>query len=164
MKITRKELTRRLDQLRQTCARYEGAKKVKGEWVNTCVTCGKTLPCNKQSGGHFIGRGCHPLRWDEKNVHCQCNGCNMFRNGAYIEYSQWFIKRYGLDTFNKYVDTYERWKAGKIPAFKMNELQQIYDYWLKEGRELEKKIGEKKFPASWDFFGEDYLDYNPTNN
>ena len=47
--LNRKELIKRLDQLRQTCARYEGAAKSKGEWVNRCVTCGKVHPCNKQT-------------------------------------------------------------------------------------------------------------------
>lgn len=157
-RLTRSDIIKRLDKLRQTCARYDGAKKIKGEWVNTCVTCGKRLPCDKLQGGHFIVRGCHALRWDEKNVSPQCAGCNMFRNGAYIQYSQWFIKRYGLDTFNKYVDTYERWKQGKIPPFKMPELKQIYDEWLEEGRKLEKKTGLELFPKSWQPFGEDYIE------
>lgn len=147
-KLTRKELTNRLDRLRQTCARYEGAVKSKGEWVNQCVTCGKVHPCNKQTGGHFIVRGCYPLRWDEKNVHCQCNGCNMFRNGAYIEYSQWFIDKYGKDTFDQYVEKYRGWKTGKIPPFSIQELRDFYNHWLKEGRALENKVGSL-FPKSW---------------
>ena len=146
--LNRKELVKRLDRLRQTCARYEGVSKSKSGWVSTCVTCGKTHPCNKQTGGHFIPRGCYPLRWDERNVHCQCNGRNMFRNGAYIEYSQWFIKEYGQEMFDKYVDTYQQWKQGKIPAFSIQELRDIYNKWLKEGRKLEEKVGSL-FPKSW---------------
>lgn len=71
-KLTRSDIIKRLDRLRQTYARYDGAKKVKGEWVNTCVTCGKRLPCDKQNGGHFCSRTCYPLRWDKRNVNCQC--------------------------------------------------------------------------------------------
>lgn len=116
--------------------------------MNRCVTCGKLIRCDKANGGHFIGRQCYVLRWDEKNVHCQDVSCNLYRNGAYVEYSQWFIKKYGLDTFNQYVDKYTRWKQGKIPAYTINELRDIYNEWLKKGRKLEKKIGPL-FPKTW---------------
>ena len=53
-KLTRKDLIKRLDVLRQTYARYEGAKKRKGVWINQCVTCGQTVRCDKANGGHFI--------------------------------------------------------------------------------------------------------------
>lgn len=158
MKITRKVLIQRLDKLRQTYARYDGAKKRKGEWVNSCVTCGRVLPCDKQNGGHFILRGCIPLRWDKKNVNCQCPACNLYKNGAYLEYSQWFIKQYGEEEFNRYVDMYREWRQGKIRAYRMDELRQIYDHWLKEGRELEKKVGKDLFPKSWDSFGPEFIE------
>lgn len=158
--LTRKELIKRCDRLRQTYARYEGAKKKKGEWVNTCVTCGIELPCNKTNGGHFIPRGCLPYRWDEKNVHCQCVRCNLYKNGAYIEYSLWFSKTYGQDTFKRYVEGYKAWQTGKVPAFKMNELKEIYDFWLKKGRELEKKVGPL-FPKTWETFGPQFEEASP---
>lgn len=160
MKLTRKELIKRLDRLRQTYARYEGAKKKNGEWYNTCVTCGKTVLCKEANGGHFCGRACYPLRWDEKNVHCQCVRCNLYNNGSYIEYSQWFINKYGKETFDRYVETFRKWKAGKIPATKIDELRDTYDFWLKKGRELEKKIGPT-FPKSWATCGPEYLVSKP---
>lgn len=156
--LTRKELIKRCDRLRQTYARYDGAKKKKGQWVNTCVTCGAELPCNKTNGGHFIPRACYPLRWDEKNVHCQCVRCNLYKNGAYIEYSLWFSKTYGFETFNKYTELYKQWQTGKIKTTKMDELKLIYDDLLKKGRALEKKVGEQLFPKTWEPFGPEYLE------
>lgn len=162
--ITRSALIKRMDRLRQTIARYEGAYKKGGRWYNTCVTCGKEIECEKANGGHFLSRTCQLYRWDEKNVHCQCVGCNLYRNGAYIEYSQWFIKKYGQKVFDKYVNDFKRHKQGKIPPYKLDELKTIYDYWLLKGRELEKKTKLELFPKTWTYFGEQYLDYNPTNN
>lgn len=162
--MKRADLIKRIDKLFQFCRRYDGAFKKNGEWYNTCVTSGQVLPMSKIQAGHWIPRAVYATRWNPKNCNPQSAHDNLYKNGAYIEYSHWFIKKYGMKEYEKMLDIYERHKQGKIPAFKMNELQQIYDYWLKESRELEKKIGEKKFPASWDFFGEDYLDYNPTNN
>lgn len=162
MKLDRKTLIKRCDKLRQTCARYEGAKKKNGVWVNKCVTCGQTVRCDKANGGHWIPRGCLLFRWDEKNVHCQCVGCNLYKNGAYIEYSKWFLEKFGKDTFDRYVDGYKESKAGKIPPFKMNELRGIYDHWLAEGRRLEKKIGKELFPKSWVSFGPDFIEQAPS--
>ena len=156
MKLTRKEIIKRLDKIRQTYARYEGAKKKNGTWVNTCVTCGAVLPCNKMNGGHFIPRACYPLRWDIKNVHCQCVRCNLYKNGAYLEYSQWFINEYGQKTFDLYVNKHREWQTGKTPALKMEELRDLYDLWLEKGRELEQKTGPL-FPKSWEPFGPDFL-------
>lgn len=156
MKLTRRDIIKRLDRLRQTYARYEGAKKKNGTWVNTCVTCGAVLPCDKTNGGHMIPRACYPLRWDEKNVHCQCVRCNLYKNGAYLEYSQWFIKKYGQKTFDEYVNKYRAWQTGKVPTQKIDELRAEYDYWLAKGRELEQKIGPT-FPKTWVSFGPDFI-------
>jgi hypothetical protein len=41
-----------------------------------CVTCGRTYPEVIIGWGHLITRNCFPTRWDEDNLHAQCNGCN----------------------------------------------------------------------------------------
>lgn len=156
MKLDRKTLTKRCDKLRQTIARYEGAKKRGGIWINRCVTCDKPVPCDRANGGHMIPRSCYPLRWDKKNVHCQCVHCNLYKNGAYLEYSQWFINKYGQKTFDQYVNTYKSWQQGKIPPIKIDELRNIYDYWLSEGRKLEEKVGPL-FPKTWVPFGPEFF-------
>lgn len=156
MKITRKEIIKRLDVLRQTYARYDGAKLKGGEYYNTCVSCGATHSIKKIQGGHFIGRACYPLRWDEKNVNPQCQRCNMFLSGNYIEYSKWFIDKYGVETFDLYVEKGRKWRQGKLPAYKLHELKELYDHWLAKGWELEEQVGIL-FPKSWEPFGPEYM-------
>ena len=158
MKLDRRAIIKRLDKLCQTCARYRGARKRNGEWWNNCVSCGQPVLCSKANGGHLVGRSCYPLRWDEKNVNCQDVRCNLYKNGAYVEYSQWFIRKYGEDTFNKYVDLYREWQVGNIPALTMAELKEKHDFWLKKGRELEKKTGLQLFPKTWKEFGPDFIE------
>lgn len=158
MKLDRKALIKRCDRLRQTIARYSGAKKKGGVWYNTCVTCGKTVRCDKANGGHFIPRACYPLRWDRLNVNCQCVACNLYKNGAYIEYSKWFLDKYGKVKFDTYVERYQDWRAGKTSAIKMAELKVIYDELLTEGRLLEKKLKLDLFPKTWVSFGPDFIE------
>lgn len=147
--LNRKELIKRLDRLRQTSARYDGAFYKGNELFNRCITCGRILPIDKMDGGHFIPRGCQRLRWDICNVNCQCQYCNRFKDGAYIEYSQWFIKVYGEIKFNQFVETYKSSKAGKIKPYNITELRHIYNDWLRVGRDVEEKYKVKLFPKAW---------------
>lgn len=156
--LTRSELIKRIDRLFQTCRRYDGAWKKNGIWYNKCVTSGQTLPLTKMDAGHWIPRGCYATRWNPTNCNPQSKHDNCFRNGAYIEYSNWYLKTYGKEKYEQMIDTYERHKQGKIPPFKMPELKRIYDEWLEEGRKLEKKTGLELFPKSWQPFGEDYIE------
>lgn len=86
---TVKELEKRLDALVQTVQRCEGMRQMNGEWVSTCVTCGRVLPCfgpNCMQGGHYIPRGCRITRWVAENVHPQCLTKESFlhlTNGEY---------------------------------------------------------------------------------
>lgn len=158
MKLDRKSLIKRCDKLRQTIARYEGAKKKGGVWYNRCVTCGVSVPCDKANGGHFVSRTCLPLRWDKRNVHCQCVRCNLYKSGAYLEYSQWFIEKYGQEMFDEYVNLYKEWQVGKVDALRIDEIRTIYDELLEEGRELERTLDKKMFPKTWETFKQEYIE------
>lgn len=147
--LTRRELIKRIDRLFQACRRYDGAWKKKGVWYNKCVTSGQVLPMSKIQAGHWIPRGCYATRWMPCNCNPQSAHDNCYKNGAYIEYSHWFIKQYGMEKYEQMLDIYEKHKQGKIPAFKMAELRQLYDDWLLEGRLLEQKVGPL-FPKSWE--------------
>lgn len=156
MKLTRSELIKRIDRLFQACRRYDGAWKKGGKWYNRCVTSGMVLPIEKIQAGHWIPRGCYATRWDPTNCNPQSAHDNLYKSGAYIEYSHWYIEKYGMEKYEQMIQTYNLHKQGKIPAYKMDELRELYDYWLKKGRELEKKTGPM-FPKTWGTFGPDFI-------
>lgn len=60
-----------------------------------CYTCDKIDHYKKMQCGHFISRGSHKLRFDERNLRVQCVGCNVYKNGNYIEYTLRLIKEKG---------------------------------------------------------------------
>jgi len=62
-----------------------------------CITCGKIMtPGSREcQAGHYVSRRCMELRWDEKNVHCQCAACNHFKAGDLITYREQLIALYG---------------------------------------------------------------------
>lgn len=96
--LKRQELIKRIDRLFQACRRYDGAWKKNGQWYNRCVTSGMVLPIEKIQAGHWIPRGCYATRWDPTNCNPQCARCNLYKSGAYIEYSHWIYTRDKNDT------------------------------------------------------------------
>lgn len=54
------------------------ADKAVSDWVRAfsgrCVICGSVerLQC-----GHLFSRVAYSTRWDERNIYCQCAGCNL---------------------------------------------------------------------------------------
>lgn len=155
--MTRQELIKRIDRLFQACRRYDGARKKGGVWYNKCVTSGMVLPMSKIQAGHFIPRGCYATRWDPTNCNPQSAHDNLYKSGAYIEYSKWYIDKYGMDAYERILEKYNQHKQGKIPPYTMQELRDLHDHWLKEGRKLEKKVGPL-FPKTWKPFGPDFLE------
>lgn len=71
-----------------------------------CVSCGRTLPWNRGiDAGHFVSRKVLKTRYDERNVHPQCKGCNGFKSGNMINYYQWMESNYSkevIDELNYY--------------------------------------------------------------
>lgn len=154
--LKRQELIKRIDRLFQACRRYDGAWKKNGQWYNRCVTSGMVLPIEKIQAGHWIPRGCYATRWDPTNCNPQSAHDNLYKSGAYIEYSHWYIEKYGMEKYEQMIQTYNLHKQGKIPAYKMDELREKYDFWLEKGRKLEKKVGPL-FPKTWEKFGPDFI-------
>lgn len=78
------------------------ADKVFSEFIRqrdkgVCFTCGCVKDWKQQQNGHYVSRGCLPLRYREDNCHCQCVACNVFKNGNYTVYSLKMIEKYGVE-------------------------------------------------------------------
>lgn len=73
--------------------------------VVKCCTCGKIGSWfYSMEGGHFIPKGKggqSGVRWDERNVHAQCGGCNAFHQGRALEYRDYMLKEYGEEVINE---------------------------------------------------------------
>lgn len=67
---------------------------------NPCISCDTTKPNIQYAAGHFIPAGsCTALRFDELNVHRQCNVyCNQHKSGNRVAYRESLIKKFGQET------------------------------------------------------------------
>lgn len=63
----------------------------------TCVSCGRKYPWKDIQAGHFVSRSHNALRYDERNVHPQCVGCNVWKSGNYPQYAEWLMGTYGQE-------------------------------------------------------------------
>lgn len=77
--------------------RYIDTEGDHGHWYNRCCTCGKTYPVKKLQAGHYWGRANMATRYNLWNVHPQCVGCNIFKEGNKPEYTLYLIRKYGED-------------------------------------------------------------------
>jgi hypothetical protein len=60
----------------------------------TCVSC--QLPPKKKNAGHYFSSGGHSnVRFDEDNVHLQCEACNTHLSGNLLNYRLGLEKRIG---------------------------------------------------------------------
>lgn len=61
-----------------------------------CISCGQ--PPKKKNAGHYFSSGGHSnVRFDEDNVHLQCEHCNTFLSGNLLNYQIGIEKRIGAD-------------------------------------------------------------------
>ena len=88
----------------------------------TCFTCGITKPIKEMQNGHYVSRGHNSLRFDERNCHCQCVGCNVFKHGNMDEYTLALTRMYGIGILDELSN-----EKRKIKQFTREELQGIID-------------------------------------
>lgn len=86
---------------------------------NLCISCQKK-PL-KENAGHFYNANNHwSVRFDEMNVHLQCEHCNTFLSGNLIEYRTNLINKIGNSEFLKLEA-----EARKTRKFTIEELKEI---------------------------------------
>ncbi len=65
-----------------------------------CISC-KSIP-KKVNAGHFWNANNHwNVRFDEDNVHVQCERCNSYLSGNLLEYRTNLLTKIGAERFNQ---------------------------------------------------------------
>ena len=86
-----------------------------------CISCNKKAL--KENAGHFYNANNHyNVRFDENNVHLQCEHCNTFLSGNLINYRENLIKKIGVKEFKELEQ-----RANKTRKFTKVELKQILE-------------------------------------
>ncbi len=95
-----------------------------------CISC-KQVP-KKVNAGHFFNANNHwNVRFDEDNVHLQCERCNSFLSGNLLEYRTKLISKIGQERF----DQLEA-RARVTRKFTKDELKELIKKYKKKFAEL----------------------------
>lgn len=119
-------LVKKLDTVFSKWVRYSAAK---GKGYCKCVTCGKIEPPERCDAGHYISRTYNILRWDERNVHPQCQSCNRFKEGHKDEYALFMVRTYGagiLEELNR-----QKWMPYRLDDLWLIQTIKEYSHKLK---------------------------------
>jgi len=100
---------------------------------NTCISCGKKP--KKENAGHFYSAGTHTaVRFDERNVHLQCEHCNSFLSGNLLNYRENLLAKLGFEEFERLsVD------AMKTRKYTREELKQLIEEYKDKIKLISKK-------------------------
>lgn len=97
-----------------------------------CISCGRYHQ-GQWHAGHYLSTGARQnLRFDERNVHKQCQPCNTHLSGNLVNYRIRLIARIGLDQ----VEALESDHAPR--KYSADELRAIRDHYRAALRELKR--------------------------
>jgi len=68
------------------------SKWIRNRDSDKCICCGST---KQPQAGHYVPRACLRLRYDPRNVNCQCCSCNVFKKGNMDVYAMKLMKLHG---------------------------------------------------------------------
>ena len=96
-----------------------------------CISCNK--PPLKKNAGHYFSSGGHSnIRFDEDNVHLQCEHCNTFLSGNLLNYQIEIQKKIGAQ---KLLELQER--AHVTKKWTIDELKEIIKTYKAKVNELQ---------------------------
>ena len=94
-----------------------------------CISCCK--PAKKENAGHYYSAGGNPeLRFNEDNVHLQCEYCNTFLHGNLLNYTDNLVAKIGLCRFTELKKLKDNPMKYSIPE--LVELKVIYKDKIKQ--------------------------------
>ena len=124
------DLTTTSDYLKLTQQVVNKYIRVRDEGLN-CISC--DLPPKKKNAGHYYSQGGHSaVRFDEDNIHLQCEHCNTFLSGNLLNYQIGIEKRIGGEKLMQL-----QAKAHDVKKWTKEELKEIIEIYKKKIKSYE---------------------------
>ena len=119
------DLTTTSDYLKLTQQVVNKYIRVRDEGLN-CISC--DLPPKKKNAGHYYSQGGHSaVRFDEDNIHLQCEHCNTFLSGNLLNYQIGIEKRIGGEKLMQL-----QAKAHDVKKWTKEELKELIEIYKKK--------------------------------
>ena len=131
--VRREKLKSRADWLREAQSAFNAFIRARDADL-PCISCGRHHQ-GQNHAGHYLSTGARPeLRFEESNVHKQCQPCNTHLHGNLVLYRKALIEKIGQDGVD--------WLEGPhaLKQYSVDDLKQIKAHY----RALEREIN-----ATW---------------
>jgi hypothetical protein len=140
-KAERADFKRRKEAAKPRSKWLQEAQSAFNAWIRArdsalgCISCGTRD--GKVNAGHYLSTGARPeLRFDEANVHRQCERCNTYLSGNLVLYRANLIERIGLAEV-------ERLEGPHPPRkYTSDDLRAIRDTYRAKAREMARYANE----------------------
>ena len=96
-----------------------------------CISCQKK-PLKENAGHYFNANNHWNVRFNELNVHLQCEHCNTYLSGNLIEYQRNLIHKIGIESYHELEA-----EARKTRKFTKDELKEIINIYKLKIKQLE---------------------------
>jgi hypothetical protein len=96
-----------------------------------CISCQKK-PLKENAGHYFNANNHWNVRFDERNVHLQCEHCNTYLSGNLIEYQRNLINKIGIENYNEL-----QAESKQTRKFTKEELKEIINIYKKKIKQYE---------------------------
>lgn len=101
-----------------------------------CVSCGEPWNKNHQAG-HFKKAEIYSnLKFDEFNIHNQCVGCNIHKDGNVQQYRERIVQRIGIDGLERLDKLSNEFKVMSDFKWDREELEKIRKYYINKKNNL----------------------------
>ena len=118
----KKELLTVQDWIKITQATFNKYIRLRDEG-NVCISCQK--PPKKKNAGHYFNANNHwNVRFNEDNVHLQCEHCNTSLSANLIEYRKRLVKLIGVENV-EWLEDYAK-ETRKFTVAELMEINELY--------------------------------------
>lgn len=97
-KNTGKELRKTKETLVRVFNQWVRLKETDEYGAGRCFSCRRVVGGDQAQAGHFVRCGKEATRFDERNVHVQCQDCNIIKGGNREMYAKALNLSYGPGT------------------------------------------------------------------
>ncbi len=125
--LKRKHSVTLFDKVWNKCSEY-----VRRRDKFVCFTCNKPLDKSTAQAGHFRHGKSKPTYFDERQIRCQCIGCNHFLSGNLGIYGVKLTKILGTETVEQIIA-----ESYKTKHWRIVELNELNDYFALKLKELD---------------------------
>lgn len=98
----------------------------------TCFTCGKLAHWTELHAGHFVPGRTNAVLFDLRVIRPQCPQCNIWRGGAYHEYTLKMIDQFGREEVDRLLSL-----RHKVVKFTRSDLEELIEAFKEKLGELE---------------------------